>query len=615
MKLFLEKSFIRIFTPVFFVLFFVIGGVSFYVYFQQREHILSNTVDYYSELLHQRSELIHAIFSPTISDLNFLARHWTVVHNLNSSEDKNQLIEDMRLFAQYNWTYRQIRFIGADGMEKVRINWKGDSLVVTKDSQLQDKSHRYYFQKAIHLKPGEIYASPIDLNVEHGKIEVPYQRVIRFATPIFDGNKQLTGIIVINQYLNDAFDRLKIPDDNFKGQLMFLNTDGYWLLGSQKYPSFGFMIDSLSTQKYPHFFPLKWAEIISKNSGAIYGKDGIDIFQHTSINYSGQKGGVYQFNKVFSDEENNWTFVAHVNYDNIKSYRSSRIIFLLILGTSLFLVMFVSYILSRLRFKEKQYLAELNAINRGLEFKIKQRTKELSEKNTELKAVNEELESFSYSVSHDLRAPLRHISGFVDLLVQKNKSDLDEKGVRYLSFIKEASIEMSRLIDDLLRFSRIGRTELKLASFEMNKLVEEVVRIMNEDNSDPEHEIRWEILSLPTVTADYNLIRQVWVNLLSNAIKYSAKKPYSLIRVEAEEKSGNYIFSVQDNGVGFDEKYGHKLFGTFQRLHSSEDYEGTGIGLAIVRRIIVRHGGETWAEGKVDAGATFYFSLPKQAKE
>jgi signal transduction histidine kinase/HAMP domain-containing protein len=230
--------------------------------------------------------------------------------------------------------------------------------------------------------------------------------------------------------------------------------------------------------------------------------------------------------------------------------------------------------------------------------------------NQQLHAVNAELEAFSYSVSHDLRAPLRHVDGFASLLQKSSASVLDEQGKRYLSTISNSARQMGRLIDDLLSFSRMGRTQLTPGEVDQDVLVADVIREGRYDRDG--RKIDWHIAPLPPVRADRVMLQQVWANLLDNAVKYSGKVSAPRIEVgsHADPATGELVFFVRDNGAGFDMRYAEKLFGVFQRLHGPAEFEGTGIGLANVRRIITRHGGRTWAEGAVDRGATFYFSLP-----
>lgn len=249
-----------------------------------------------------------------------------------------------------------------------------------------------------------------------------------------------------------------------------------------------------------------------------------------------------------------------------------------------------------------QMLTEIHKLHTTLEHRVAERT-------AQMEAINRELESFSYSVSHDLRAPLRHINGFADLLHQQNRAQLDDSGRHYLDIISRSARQMGTLIDDLLVFSRMGRAELKLELVPMDQLVAETLSSMADEFK--ERNIVWDIGPLPEVTCDRSMFRQVWLNLFSNAVKYTRHRDPARITVRCRQNSfAEWEFMIQDNGAGFDMRYVGKLFGVFQRLHLAEEFEGTGIGLANVHRILLRHGGRVWAEGTVDQGATFYFALP-----
>jgi signal transduction histidine kinase len=234
---------------------------------------------------------------------------------------------------------------------------------------------------------------------------------------------------------------------------------------------------------------------------------------------------------------------------------------------------------------------------------------ELSKRARELEASNGELESFAYSVSHDLRAPLRHVDAFSELLQKQAYSSLDEKGRRYIKTILESSKRMGTLIDDLLAFSRIGRAEAKKTLVSLDQLVRDAVTEIEQDEG--ERNIVWKIDPLPVCYGDRSMLRLVIANLLSNAVKFTRMRDRAEIEIGCVKGDNEVEVFVRDNGAGFDIQYVDKLFGVFQRLHLPEQFEGTGIGLATVRRIIHRHGGEVRAEGGVDQGATFYFSLPK----
>ncbi|HEY6084647.1 MAG TPA: ATP-binding protein [Nitrospira sp.] len=234
---------------------------------------------------------------------------------------------------------------------------------------------------------------------------------------------------------------------------------------------------------------------------------------------------------------------------------------------------------------------------------------ELKRRGELLQAANKELEAFSYSVSHDLRAPLRHIDGYASLLARTAGASLNEKSQRYLQTISESAKQMGQLIDDLLVFSRMGRQEMLRTTVNLNQLVKAVIHDLRLDLQ--AKTISWTIDSLPDVSGDPAMLRQVYMNLISNAVKFTATRSEPKIEIGIRPGApGEVDLFVRDNGVGFDMQYVNKLFGVFQRLHRNDEFEGTGIGLANVRRIIHRHGGRTWAEGALDQGATFYFSLP-----
>jgi signal transduction histidine kinase len=266
------------------------------------------------------------------------------------------------------------------------------------------------------------------------------------------------------------------------------------------------------------------------------------------------------------------------------------------------LVWITALSLHRIDLRREKAEGQIRRLNAELEQRVAART-------AELEAANGELEAFSYSVSHDLRAPLRHISGFIQLLERRAKSTLDEESKRYIALVESSSREMGCLIDDLLAFSRMGRSEMMRTRISLHSLADRVIK----DAQPTANGAEWILGDLPEIDGDPAMLQVVLVNLVSNAVKFSraCAKPQIEIGSMAGSDS-EVVFFVRDNGAGFDMRYAHKLFGVFQRLHSAEEFEGTGIGLATIRRIIHRHGGRTWAEGDLGKGATFYCALPSR---
>jgi light-regulated signal transduction histidine kinase (bacteriophytochrome) len=245
----------------------------------------------------------------------------------------------------------------------------------------------------------------------------------------------------------------------------------------------------------------------------------------------------------------------------------------------------------------------LRQLNADLEQRVADRTEALA-------AANKELEGFSYSVSHDLRAPLRAVIGFSKMLLEDHGEQLDAEARRKVDVIKEDAEHMGRLIDDLLAFSRLGRKTIQLTEVNMTELAQSVYDNLSRQTPDQHAEFR--LGKLPAASGDRALLGQVWTNLISNAMKFSSKRDGALIEVSAVSNEQEYIYFVRDNGAGFDPRYQAKLFGVFQRLHDASEFPGTGVGLALIQRIVVRHRGRVWAEGKPGEGATFYFTLPRE---
>lgn len=243
---------------------------------------------------------------------------------------------------------------------------------------------------------------------------------------------------------------------------------------------------------------------------------------------------------------------------------------------------------------------------------LQQLEERVRERTAELQTANDELEGFCYSVSHDLRAPLRAIDGFAQMLEEDHGPALDAEGRRVVDVIRANARRMGQLIDDLLRFSRLGRQPVRRAPVAMGAMVEELASELR--RAEPARQLEFRIGDLPATDCDQSLIRQVWENLLSNAVKYTRARPVALIAISGAIEGDEARYEIRDNGAGFDSRYVGKLFGVFERLHKASEFEGTGVGLALVARIVKKHGGRVWADGRPDEGATFGFALPTKER-
>lgn len=319
------------------------------------------------------------------------------------------------------------------------------------------------------------------------------------------------------------------------------------------------------------------------SKAALLGKTALEALGQERFNLN-----VSNFERVFAGESFSME-LQRSNFDLLTRYVPLRDEL-----DNVYAAMIASFDITTIKEAERK----AGELNTDLERKIAERT-------GQLQAANKELESFSYSVAHDLRSPLRGITGYTGMLREDYSAKLDDEGRRLISEVEYNATRMNKLIDDLLAFSRLGRKDVHKSIVDMNELIESILPELPVGNAD----VRTE--KLEPAFVDFALMKHVMHNLLSNAIKYSSKNPKPMVRISSSKDKGQVIYSITDNGVGFDMEYADKLFGVFQRLHTIDEFEGTGVGLAIVQRIVLRHGGKVWATGKVDQGASFYFSLPE----
>jgi PAS domain S-box-containing protein len=799
--------------------------------------IKSNTLEGESRRLDIYRSLISGDVEEVISDLRLLATDDGITDYLQTANpaELDRAVRRAVFISKDNPDYDQVRYIDENGREVFRVNRNG---AVVPPSQLQNKFTRPFFQKANALAPGEIYVSPLDLNVDNGVIARPLKPALRLAIPLFDSSNRHRGIYVINLLAENLIDQLRRVVPRRSNRLRLLNPQGYWLAGPSPDVEWGFNLPSRAGDTLARTDPALWARVQAEPTGqasyqggyftwarvdtrdfargkplklvsdedyivlasvisadewndllaqlretfvvvalllvilasfatrffqmrrwaqaerdrffnltrdmlCITGFDGcfrrLNPAWYSTLGYKpedliGQpflafvhpadqektvrtaarltqgseiigfenryrcKDGTYRWllwssrplpeekivyssardlterkqieQKLQASEERirlmleslkdysifmlapdgtvmNWNSSA----ERIHGYTATEIVgqhfsrfhppenpgglsptrqLEIAAGEGHFADegwrvrrdgsrFWANVVITPMRDHLGQLIGfvkvtrDVTARKEAAE-RIEKLNGELKSRAELLEAANKELESFSYSVSHDLRAPLRHIHGFVEILQQSPLFRDQDAAQRQMEVIARAAREMGLLIDDLLDFSRTGRAEMRFTPVDMGELVDQCIRSLEMDTAG--RRVTWEVGPLAPVEADPSLLRMVWNNLIGNAVKYTRPRAEAKIEIGQQPPANGgaeRVYFIRDNGVGFDMRYAAKLFGVFQRLHRAEDFEGTGIGLANVQRIIHRHGGKIWAESQVDAGATFYFSLPLRA--
>ena len=418
------------------------------------------------------------------------------------------------------------------------------------------------------------YVSPV-----YQRAAAPQLNVFAVAVPIRSGDGEVSGILVLQMRVDIFFEWLKAIEIGPEGIAYVVDPEGQLAFHS-KFPGRNEIVKFSAVPAVQRV--LRGSRGVEVTFDPVEAEDAVSAY--TSL--SGYGWGVVVQQPVQA------AFAA-------KNDQLARL--LVAYGLVLLFCVLIAYLVSRVIVQRRQAGVDLRA-KAELERRVAERT-------AQLEATNKELESFTYSVSHDLRSPLRAVDGFSRILEEDHAGVLDDEGKRLLKVIRDSSQKMAMLIDDLLEFSRLGRKPIAAAEVDMGALVQGVITELSAAPGAASPE--WRVGPLPQAWGDGVMLRQVWVNLLSNAVKFSARRGQPIIETGGNTDGDQNVYYVKDNGVGFEMQYYNKLFGVFQRLHSAEDFPGTGVGLAIVQRVIARHGGRVWAEGKVEQGAAFYFSLPK----
>jgi signal transduction histidine kinase len=546
-------------------------------------------------------------FKLIVSDLMFLANHNELrqILDMFSPEHKQSINSEWRLFTEKRGLYDQIRYLDKKGMEIIRVNYNNGEPTVVSDGDLQFKGERYYFKDALKLGEGDVFVSPLDLNFERGMIETPLKPVIRFGTPVFDSKGNKRGIILLNYLGERIMEKFVAASSSSAGTVFLLNSASFYLKGMKKEDEWGFMYEDRTGVNFESTFPRVWPDIAGSESGQFQTENGLFTFEtiHPLLeSWESSTGSDSAFTPSahrLSSNQYSWKIVSYVPAPTLESSFGSRTKEYLIIYSVIITLLLPFYWL----------LARTGESRKRAKYKIQVQQEELSRANKELERSNEDLQQFAYVASHDLREPLRIVSGYVQLLARRYKGKLDMDADDFIYYTIDGVRRMEKMIDDLLAYSRVGTKGKVLKHVNSKTAFDQAVANLKMAIDESEAVIRYD--HLPDVVADEGQMVQLFQNLIGNAIKFHDKERPE-IRVEAKTGKGKTVFSVTDNGIGIDSDNKNRIFEAFQRLHSRDEYDGTGIGLAVCRKIVERHGGQIWAESEPEKGTTFYFTLPEE---
>lgn len=595
-------------------------GVSGALYRHQAENTAQRVREREAGRMTLMAAIVDTELRPVVHDLRVLADDDGLKSYLASGDPAglDRAARRAVFFSRLQPQYDQIRYFDENGKELIWVLRGGNR---TPPAATIDAAGPIHLKEAAALQPGQILLSRFGFEFENGQLVQPLRRLLRFSAPIVDDRGRRRGVYVIDYLASDLVLRLQEVLAPYPARLRILNAQGDWIAAENPDWVGGSVLPSRTVYALPRTEPTLWAKVLAEPSGQAKVAGGLFSWIHVSTAKVGP-GVVGQAPFFVLGSQ-----ISRRDWEDFFSRLGVGYIWL----TSGLLILACSTVW----FFRRSHLAlvELREAKDQLETRVRERTAQLALSNerlseseqevrtlnaelerrverrtAELQAALQELEAFSYSVSHDLRAPLRHIRGYVEMLAMEARGRLTERGEHYLKNVGAAAADMAELIDNLLEFSRMGRVELRMTKVDLGRLVSDVWRDLALAMKG--RRITWKVAVLPPVVGDPAMLKQVLMNLLDNAVKYTRAREQPLIEVGvAGEEQHRTIFFVRDNGAGFEMKYADKLFGVFQRMHRADEFEGTGIGLANVRRVISRHGGRTWAESAVDRGTTIYFTL------
>ncbi len=544
------------------------------------------------------------VVAEVVSDVMFLADHHALQALLDGDSSQRQALEqDYLAFSREKRVYDQIRYLDETGMEVVRVNYNRGNPKLVAAEQFQNKGKRYYFADAFALGPGEVFASPLDLNIERGEIEQPLKPMLRIATPVFDSAGRKRGIVVVNFFGQQVLDRLTSAYEG-SGDVLLLNSDGYFLKGHTPADEWHFMYPDRTGGTLAERHPAVWRKVQAADRGSVRTDAGLFSFRTVRLvteadaTSTGAVQAYARSTTTFDASDYRWYLISHVP-TAVLTIGSARV------GVNLAVIFAILLTLAAV---VSWYVARVRKARNDAQIALGKASERLARSNAEL-------EEFAYVASHDLQEPLRKITAFGGRLQSKYGAELGERGQDYITRMTGAAHRMQTLIEDLLTYSRVTTKAQPHVRVDLDQVVREVLGDLETRIEELNGTVTLE--SLPSIDADPVQMRQLFQNLIGNALKFhQADVPPTVTVASTLDGGGAVEMTVTDNGIGFEAEHAERIFGTFQRLHGRSAYEGTGIGLSVCRKIVQQHHGWITASSQPGQGTTFTFALAaKQPKE
>ncbi len=601
---------LKIALTVFLPLAFIMNSVLWMFYYQESTTKYNSIETHAVNTINMQSLKIGSNFKLIASDLIFFSSYNQLMDMLDDSEvHKSRLTKDLALFSRGSKIYDQIRILDVAGMEIVRINYSGDLPVVTPENQLQFKGGRYYFRDTIPLAKGEIFLSPFDLNIEHGKVEQPLKPMIRFGTPIFDRKGDKRGIAIFNYLGANLIQDIKGVVSNLIGFSMLLNSSGYWIIGRDATDEWGFMYDDKKDRTMRNVYPDAWKKISASDTGQFYTAKGLFTFITVYPSLENRKSSAGS-GKAFATNAKKdnargyyWKIVSLIpeDYFSEEIYRILR------------KYLYLSAMLIALLGFGSWFWASVKSKQNTARYELAELTDRLRKSNIKLKELDRLKSMFVASMSHELRTPLNSIIGFTGVILQGMSGDLNERQKDQLGRVNGASHHLLDLINDVIDISKIEaeRTDVFPVDLVMDEVIEEAIGAVQIQLEAKGLDLTVDVPKGLNLMTDRKRLLQCILNLLSNAVKYTDEGE---IRITARSIGSEVEVAVTDSGIGIPEPALEKLFQPFERLqsHVSVKAGGTGLGLYLTKKIATELlGGGVAVESQVEEGSTFRLKVAK----